>query len=468
MHLRVKDLKNLVDNDLLEDYYRLALTQSPNINTSLFNSYNYSTISSLLYREKITHKFLKFLLLNNVINTNCVRYLTPLTSEDALNIFKEYPSDAFYNEKILKLIDRESFKTYFFNKNINELNFHTIYLALLTYIIDGNKFYKILDSNNDLKKKIFDWYNPPGGYASKAISSSLNINIFKNFQLNDVKIVINNFVDTTLLRDNYDELKFLRSLLFSSNFSVLYYNNPNYFKNDTYNIDKNLLDLTYRHISIFKNGLENIKKEEHYYYNDIFKYLSLSDKFTYIEKIVSDMDIEFIKQFFDYSTSYIYRLIKWAISNTDSINKIIVETHFLKKIVERRELLEVLIKATENSINLLLILNKDIFNMIKDDHDLLKKMFVYNNKAHYILSRIYKDHPLSKSNYNSEACYGNIWQDECSNCLFYSERNLNLETRCARKFTSIYELALDGTITKNFQRHDIENRAPNKFLFNNN
>ena len=123
MHLRVKDLKNLVDNDLLKDYYRLALTQSPNINTSLFNSYNYSTISSLLYREKITHKFLKFLLLNQVVNTSCIRYLTPLTSEDALNIFIEHPSESFYNEKILKMIGRESFKTYFFNKNVKQ-NLH--------------------------------------------------------------------------------------------------------------------------------------------------------------------------------------------------------------------------------------------------------------------------------------------------------------------------------------------------------
>lgn len=452
--LRVKDLKQLNNKGLIEEYKNFCLSDSTNFNEAFFNSISRNSIYSKLYKQSISYELVTEFISMGYVSSDVFRFIIPKNKKDALKIFIKYPDESYKNIPLLLSIDRDSFKEWFFyaiKNNINSVTIQHVGLAFKTHILDGDGFYNLLDKNSKLYTNYFSYYNrgDGAGYSSKHITNLLNTNIYKGETINSLKSTITNFVETTIKRNKETELNFLLIRLTSLS-SDPFYTTLNYNKinNEKDTIDERLLkiNLSYKKLFLVKSSDENFE------YSHIFRYLSLDEKKKMINSVL-DINIEFYKKYFYYSTQNFVKLMEYYLHNSFEDKKEI-EYYILNNILNNSELFNLISKDNQYGFIILAILNKDIFDKISNNNDLLKKLFVYNNKIHYIFSRIYPDHELSKLNYNSEACYGNIWQEECSNCLFYLERNLNLITRCSKKYEPIIDLEVKDT--KNLSRNAFE------------
>lgn len=465
--LRVKDLKQLNNLGLLEEYKNFSLIESPNFNDAFFNTFSYNRITNRLYKKEISYNLLKFFIEQGVISKDVIRYVLPATKEDAFKIFIDNPEIARFNTELLKFIDRKQFSDWF-DLNSNNLN-NIFYLnfALRIHLINGEKLYNIINNNPILYKNFFRLNNSNGGgYVSENVIHSLNNNIYNGTTIDEIKLNILDYVEKTIKRNKVDELNYLYNLIFANN--DRFYNTTmenNYNINDKPVISEKIFKIKLDYKSIFKDNSYKITDED-IYYSNIFRYLSLDEKKIMIDTIL-DINLDFFEDYFKYSINQVFKIIEYYLKTSYKDRKEI-EFYILDKILNNEKLLNLIIKDNVYGISLLFILNDEIFKKIENNHDLLKKIFVFNNKSHYIMSRIHPDHELSKGNYNPEACYGNIWQEECSNCLFYMERNLNLTTRCAKKYEPLLDIKVETSIY--YSRDQLKSKLGNNvdYLLNTN
>jgi len=433
--LKVKVLKELATEGLVEEYKDLTLSDSQNYNDTFFNT-NLYRFYEILRKKEVSFKLFDFLVKNNLVDITICSQITAKNEKDALDIFVAYPEHTVSNYNLLKIINRKDYSDWFF-KNENILKAEHIRFALKAHIINGDQLYNILDKNKILYSKFFA-YNTESGYADKEIINLIkNTNIYKNEKIENIKTTILNYIEVTIERNLFSEMVFLYRILFSRYVDKFYY--LNFTPQMQSNTNEKLIDIKLEYKNIFNSEHKELK--ENFSYSGIFKFLSLSEKKIMIDSLL-DINLDFFEKYFYYANDNFFKLTEYYLNNSNN-DRTEIEYYYLNKLFDNKKLLDLVIKDNRLGLTILFILNKKFFKKIENDNEFLKKIFVYNNKVHYIFSRIYPDHELSKGNYNPEACYGNIWQDECSNCLFYLERNLNLVTRCSKKYTSLLDIKID-------------------------
>ncbi len=440
--LKVRELKKLSeDPDILQEYYDLSFySNRSNINENFFNLKSYYNFRSSLTITKISFKFARHILQNTDIygptEHSMFSIIEPKTQNDALEMFINYPVTSSYNSKIMGNINRDNFYEWFkLKKNIK---FEHLIYALSAYLIDGDEFYSILDGDTNLSVNFSGNFNLNTGYASFMIEDIYkNTNFFKSTTLDEIKKKIKNFIELTIKRNKEKEIKALKQLLFSgTSFMIIPTEFEGAYATDKffhlYSIDVNFLEIFIDH----KKFTERIE----FAYTTNLNFLNLNQKKEIIDKLINSIDLAFYKKFFKFSNRLLNNTIHSILLKTPKEEKDEIRLYIFTSILNKKELLDLVIKDNQFCLSTNYILNKNLFDLIKNDHELLKEIFVYNNKAHYILSRINKDHPLSKGNYNPEACYGNIWENKCIGCLFYSEKELSLDNRCSKKYKSVIDL----------------------------
>lgn len=433
--LKVKVLKELAIEGLVEEYKNLTLSDSQNYNETFFNTNTYR-LNEILKKKEVSFNLLNFLLKNSLVDKSIITQIKVKNEKDALDIFINYSDYAIGNYNLLKIINRKDYSDWFFNDTSNTTAEH-IRLALKMHLINGDQLYDILDKDKTKYSRFFG-HNPESGYADEEIINLIkNTNIYKNEKIENIKTTILNYIEVTIKRNLFSEMVFLYRILFSRYVDKFYYMNFNPLMQ--VNTNEKLIDIKLEYKNIFDSEYKELK--ENFSYSGIFKFLSLSEKKTMIDSLL-DINLDFFEKYFYYANDNFFRLTEYYLNNSNN-DRAEIEYYYLTKLFDNKKLLDLVIKDNRLGLTILFILNKKFFKKIENDNEFLKKIFVYNNKVHYIFSRIYPDHELSKGNYNPEACYGNIWQEECSNCLFYLERNLNLVTRCSKKYTSLLDIKTD-------------------------